>query len=334
MPADSPRNAIARQWELLKHLPSGSPGKSAADLKLALARSGYEVTKRTVERDLEALEALFPITHGDNAIYDWHWVKGSSFGVISLSTTDALSLHLLQRFLGPILPTALTQQLAPMFELAAAKLAAQKDSNTLGRWASKVAVVQPSLPVIPASIDVPAMQAVQEALLAEEQVVVEYVRTSGQASRSQTLHPLGLVQCGSITYLVATAFHYPSPRLYAMHRMRQARRLHVPATVPARFSLQGFIDDGGLQFGAIRRIRLKAWVSPMLAAQLADTRLADNQQLEPVPNGFVLNASLPYSWRLRWWILSKTGDMEVIAPQELRMEIGDLLRTAVTRYEK
>ena len=334
MPSNSPRNAITRQWELLKLLPSGSPGKSAGDLKQALADGGYVVTKRTVERDLEALETLFPIMHGETPPFDWHWVKGGAFGVLGLSTADALSLHLLKQFLKPILPVAMTRQLDPMFELAGSKLNAQKDGNALGRWATKVAVVSPNLPTIPASIDATVMQAIQEALLAEEKIAVDYVSSGKPFARAQTLHPLGLVQSGSITYLVATAFHYPAPRLYAMHRMRSAKRLYESATVPPGFSLQRFVDDGGMQFGESRRVRFKAWVSPMLAAQLADTRLTDNQQLEPSDDGSVLTATLPRSWRLRWWILSKSGDIEVLAPADLRKEIADLLAEAAARYQQ
>lgn len=335
MPADSPRNAVARQWELLKCLPSSPQGKSTAALTLALAEAGYSVTKRTVERDLEALESLFPITHGESQPYDWHWVKGSDFSVLGLSTTDALTLHLLERFLKPILPAATVRQLQPMFELAANKLAAQKESNALGGWASKVAVVEPSLPVVPASIDSAAMQSIQEAMLAGEQIAVAYISTEAKVASTRTLNPLGLVQCGSITYLVATGHKHSSPRLYAMHRVRAAKRLHEPAKVPEGFSLQAFIDEGGLQFGNGPRICIKAWVSQMLGRQLTETRLCEDQHLaplEPANDGFMLTATLNYSWRLRWWILSKSGDIEVKEPMELRSEIGDLLLQAANRY--
>ena len=227
----------------------------------------------------------------------------------------------------------MTHQLEPLFELAATRLSAQKDSNTLGRWANKVAVVQPSLPVIPAPINAAVLQVVQEALLAEEQISLDYVRADGQTSNPQPLNPLGLVQCGAITYLVATGTNHSSPRTYAMHRMRRATRLYSRATAPEGFSLQGFIDDGGLQFGADRQIQLKAWVSPMLASQLLDTHLTGTQHLEAVTNGFHLTAWLPNSWRLRWWILSKTGDIEIMAPLELRAEIGKLLQVGSARYQ-
>jgi len=205
--------------------------------------------------NLEALEALFPITWGETAPFDWHWVKGGALGVTGLSTADALSLNLLERFLRPILPTAMTCQLQPMFKFAADKLSAQSGGNSLSRWATKVAVVAPNLPTVPAAIDAATMQVVQEVLLAEEQVAVEYVSSGKPTARSQTIHPLGLVQSGSITYLVTTAFQHQSPRLYAMHRVRSAKRLHEPATIPPGFSLQGFIDEGGLQFGEIRKVR-------------------------------------------------------------------------------
>ncbi len=109
-------------------------------------------------------------------------------------------------------------------------------------------------------------------------------------------------------------------------------RLYERATVPSEFSLQAFVDGGGLQFGETRPIRLKAWVSTMLGSQLAETKLSENQQLVPAEEGFTLTASLTYSWRLRWWILSKTGDIEVLAPSDLRQEIAALLHAAEERY--
>jgi predicted DNA-binding transcriptional regulator YafY len=117
-----------------------------------------------------------------------------------------------------------------------------------------------------------------------------------------------------------------------MHRVRAARRLHLPARPLVGFSLQGFVDGGGLQFGEPRRVRLKAWVSAMLGHQLADTKLCENQRLEPCEDGFTLTATMSYSWRLRWWILSKSGDIEILAPKELRSEIGKLLTQTAARY--
>lgn len=275
---------------------------------------------------------MFPITHGLTPPFDWHWMKGGAFGLLGLSITDALSLHLLERYLQPILPEAVRHQLKPTFELAAAKLESQAKSNPMGGWPAKVAVVNTGLTVVPAPIETAVLRTVQEALMLSEQVEVAYLRADAEVPKNQTLHPLGLVLCGPTTYLVATAFRHTSPRLYAMHRVREARRLYTPAKLPPYFSLQAYIHEGGLQFGDGRRIRFKAWISHRLGAVMADAKLDAQQQLEPVEGGFLLKATVTSSWKLRWWILSKTGDIEVLAPLDLRSEIGESLSVAATRY--
>lgn len=331
MPANASPNATTRQWELLQLIPSSSPGVTASGLVQSLRGLGHDVSKRTVERDLVALERLFPLTHGESEPFDWQWIPGHRFSVLGLSSTDALSLHLMARYLRPILPITMADQLAPLFALAASKLRAQHDQNTAGRWATKVAIDPPALPVIPPAIPADIMQTVQAALLADETIQVDYERADGQL-RVKTLHPLGLVLCGPIMYLVAATISQPEPHNYAMHRVRTAQRLYEAAQVPDGFSLQNYIDAGGLKFGDNLQIKLKVRVSRMLAQQLRDTRLADDQQMESTDDGFTLTATLADSWRLRWWLLSKTEDIEVLEPISLRQVIGHQLRTATARY--
>lgn len=104
MPAKT-NQAIARQWELLKLLPSRPPGKSSRELAEALAQEGFKVTKRTVERDLNELIILFPLVCNDKGTpYGWHWLENTQLDLPSLPLTEALSLRLLEDFLKPLLP--------------------------------------------------------------------------------------------------------------------------------------------------------------------------------------------------------------------------------------
>ena len=253
----------------------------------------------------------------------------------NLSTTDALTLYLLDRFLQPILPSTMTGQLKQTFDMAAQRLAEQGPDHRLSAWASKVEVVSPGLSVIPAPIDAAALQEIQNALFENERVEVSYLSSEASAPRTHVLNPLGLVLCGPTTYLVATSDKYPAkPTTYAMHRMRSAKRLYDRVQVPKDFSLQGFIDAGGLEFGAgSPAVELQARVSPMLKKQLSESRLSVDQRLEAIDGDwFLLTATLPNSWRLRWWLLSKSGDVEVMKPAELREEIASLLAAAAARY--
>nr|WP_314483695.1 WYL domain-containing protein [uncultured Pseudomonas sp.] len=77
MPSQSSRHTIARQWELLKLLPSRHPGMSCTQLQAALSIAGHATTKRTVERDLVELAGLFPLQCNSQCMpYSWHWQPG------------------------------------------------------------------------------------------------------------------------------------------------------------------------------------------------------------------------------------------------------------------
>ncbi|MDP2430754.1 MAG: WYL domain-containing protein, partial [Pseudomonadota bacterium] len=62
-------------------------------------------------------------------------------------------------------------------------------------------------------------------MLADDQIEVKYLAMGKEQAKILTLNPLGLVQCGPVSYLVATAFAYMDARLYAVHRITGAKRL-------------------------------------------------------------------------------------------------------------
>lgn len=65
---------------------------------------------------------------------------------------------------------------------------------------------------------------------------------------------------------------------------------------------------------------------------MTESHLSEDQMMRRVDDGFILTATLPNTWRLKWWILSKSGDIEVLKPIELRKEIKVLLTSAAAKY--
>lgn len=77
MPSHPTRHTIARQWQLLKLLPGRHPGMSSTQLQAALKTVGHTTSKRTVERDLVELAALFTLQCNSKGIpYGWYWQPG------------------------------------------------------------------------------------------------------------------------------------------------------------------------------------------------------------------------------------------------------------------
>lgn len=332
MPKAKAGDAMMRQWQMLKLLPGKGPGISARELTSELADLGFEVDKRTVTRDLVKLSELFPLFCNDKGTpHGWHWMRGAGLDMPGLDVADALSLRLIEEYLKPLLPASLLSVLAPRFEAAERKLEQLSRTNTVAGWTDKIRVVPPTMPLLAPAVDEGVLQVIQQALLDEVQIECRYRSIDGRES-AQRLHPLALVQRGSVGYLVATAFSYADPRLYALHRFRAAEIVEEPIVRPDGFDVDSYIAKGALQFGNGKMLRLKASVDEELAAYLAETPLADDMVIKERKDDFVVTATVPDSWQLRWWVLSQGVAIEILGPKKLRDELTDTILSMHDRY--
>lgn len=334
MAAASYRNSLVRQWELLKLLPSRKPGITASQLCGSLNAAGHEVSKRTVERDLAQLSQVFPLECNDkSAPYGWYWMAGYTLEVPGMALSDALTLKLVEDQMRPLLPARMLQGLESRFAQAAAKIAALEADNPSARWLAKVASVQPDMRVVPPAIDGVVLETIQQALLFDKQISCRYYSAHADITADYVLNPLGLVQRGQITYLVATAEPHEDTRLYAMHRMISAFLNDAPVSAPAAFSLKAYVENGALDFGTAEPINLKVWITSDLYRLLSETLVAEDMSMAKDGEGYVLSATVKDTWQLRWWVLSYAGSMTVLEPQSLREELKERLRRAVAMYD-
>lgn len=335
LPRAKQNQTLARQWEILKRLPAKGPGVTARELAEWLADEGFPTAKRTVERDLVELSRLFPLDCNDKGTpYGWRWMEGEGPDLPGLSVADAVSLRLVEDLLRPLLPSSILDALEPRFRQARRKLKVSESESRNARWSEKVQYVPPALPLVPPRIAAGVLEAVQEALLAGRQLEIDYQRRVADEPARMTLHPLGLVQRGPVTYLVATAFDYTDVRIYAVHRIHWAGTTSDPVRRSEGFTLESYVSEGALQFGVEAPIALEAWVSDETSRILQETPLGAGQTLEPASGGGChLSVTLKNSWQLRWWILSQGENIVVKMPASLRAKISATARAVSSRYE-
>ena len=334
MPANTKQSAMLRLWEMLRLLPSRGTGKTALELTKALNDAGFNITKRQVERDLNELREAFPLDCNDRSHpYGWKWVNGASVDLPGLTVAEAISLRMVEDTLKLLLPASILQSLEPRFRQAENKLTLLCKENRKAQWVNKVRSVSPAFPLIPPKIDSTVLEAVQDALLADEQIEVEYRGMGSEKAKQRRLHPLGMVNRGPVTYLVATDSACDEVRLFAMHRMTSAARTNEPIKRPAGFDLDAYIQAGGLHFGNGKTVRLTAWVSEGLARILEETPMSEDQSLKHDGDDIKLTATVIDSWQLTWWLLSQGDDIEVVSPAALRRKIAGLLSDAAAQYE-
>lgn len=334
MPAKQTRHTLVRQWALLQLLPTRGPGKTAKELTDALNSDGYNISKRQVERDLIELYDAFGLDLNNASVpYGWRLPPHVPIDLPSITLAEALSLQLVEGTLKALMPPAMMRSLESRFLQAKRKLETLESANQASQWLHKVAVVSPSLPMLPPTIDPYVLETVQDTLLNNQQLNIEYKKFDAEQPESQALNPLGLVQRGSLTYLVATAIGYTDAHLYVLHRIITATKTDDRAVIPEGFSLENYIASDALQFGNNGSIDLMAELCDGLAKLLRETPLSADQTIEELDGALLLTATVTDSWQLRWWILSQGDGIEIIEPAALRDEIANKLKMAANQYE-
>lgn len=325
---------LSRQWELLNLLPTRGEGKTAAELKGILDGQGFTVTKRTIERDLNDLSMVFPIISDDSkGVNLWRWMDNKDIQLPGISVADAMMLQLVEGTLHSVLPQALLHGLSSRFNQAKSKLQALDGTNSNSRLADKIAVVPPALPMQPPLISADIYDQVQQALSKSQQLQATYTPLQDGQQKQYALNPLGLVQRGHISYLVATVNGYDDVRLFALHRFSELRLTDTPLISPLGFNLQHYLQSGALHFSNGEIITIKAKVSPNLSQLLQEAPISADMTLSPTETDWqLLSATLPDGWQLQWWILSHCSSIEVLAPASLRHRIVSSLKKSMALY--
>ncbi|WP_418358873.1 helix-turn-helix transcriptional regulator [Shewanella basaltis] len=332
-------NTLLRQQTLLKFIPANA-GIKSADLLNKLKSEGFEVTQRTLQRDLEVLSQYFPIySETDTKPYLWRW---SGLGINrthidSISLTDSLSLMLVEKSLQQLLPSAMQRHLQHNFEHSRQLLNTLKDDDN-AQWFDKVASVMPDSGFKPPSIDDGLLTKIQEALLKDQTIVVSYLKTKNTTAVEYSLMPLALVQRGHVLYVIAQDItegaNTAQIKRFAMHRFQTVTRSHEQGIRPQNFNLQQYLQDGAMQFGNGDKLALKAKVSEELAFYLNESPMSDDMKIIQSEDGsYQLSATVNNGWQLNWWLRGQGANIEVLAPRELRTRMRDNLRKTLAAYE-
>lgn len=329
MPDQKAQATFQRRYLILDAVQRLSRTKSwvlQPDIVKDLRGQGYAIEKHHVLRDLRALRETFPQLEckdnerdglpGKGVAYGYRWIAKHAPPETGLSIPEALSLVMVERYLSEALPATLTRRLEGLFATARHTLDLQKKSPE-ARWVDKVCVVQPTQPLLPPKIADDVINVVHEALLKEEQIEVDY-RNWGGKKETLTLHPLGLMQRGPATYLIALCFDYDDPRPYPLHRMASAKRLYLDARRKQGFDINDYALEQG-HFGNGKMIAFKARVRGHLLRVLEETKLEAKQTLsEPDAKGWgLLTARVRDTWQLKWWVLAQEDNIEVVGPAGL-----------------
>ena len=134
-------DALLRQWTLLRLIPRAPRKADVSQLLALLADAGHAITRRQLQRDLNTLSRLFPISADERGVaHGWSWLREApAFDLPRMDGATALSVKLLEQFIPQLLPPTLKDHLQPYFRQADTVLAehARTEPRPLARPRSR-----------------------------------------------------------------------------------------------------------------------------------------------------------------------------------------------------
>jgi proteasome accessory factor C len=164
------------------------------------------------------------------------------------------------------------------------------------------------------------------AVRAHRAVDIEYYSAGRGASSRRGVDPYGLVNHLGAWYLVGRCHKNDEPRLFKCERIARVELRTEKFTVPADFDL-GIFQRDRLRLPTARTGTVK-----LRATGEAAARAAQWEGAKKARGGIEVSLEMaPNEW-LVGWILGFGGDVEVLAPAELREAVRDRLRAIAAAH--
>lgn len=317
---------------MLRLLPRAPRKITAGQLHQQLTLERFDVTKRSVERDLQELSRVFPIQADERERpYGWFWQRDAPrLEVPGLTPTEALTFAMAQQLLTPLLPSSALAQLSPYFRAAHNVLRTHPHGTP---WTAKVRAVAANQALLPPNIAPQVHGELSEALLQDRQLEIRFARRNRSEASLATVHPLALVQRGVVMYLVCVFDSYADPRLVVVHRIESARMLEAAARRPKGFDIDAYIAGGAFGFGGEQTLRLEVRFERRAGQHLIKTPLSADQTVKVLsPTTLEIVATVHDNPQLRWWLLAFGDQVEVLKPASLREEILKIAQAMLKRH--
>jgi predicted DNA-binding transcriptional regulator YafY len=319
--------------------------------------------EQTVRRDVNALVKLYgkdtllirsekaekkPKTH-----LRIRWAKGKRpVDRFTLTQAQIIAFGTLEKIRSTLLPAQFKEALYPFSQMARQKARSELGSNTSGdsdggsssyaeKWLAKIESIPERIEFLEPVVDENILITVHRALMEEQSLRIRY----NKKEERRLIHPLGLVQQGARTYLIATFENRPNAIALLLARIDEAKFDIQPLRTPENFDLKTFLRRGIAtpntgefsvdDFGQDINIRLKINTG---TSWIKETPISKSQRTYPCvalePKGdFYLEATLPLTENLIWWLLSMSHHIQVIEPQKLQLRVKGDLEAALAKYQ-
>jgi len=332
-------NTTLRHLTMLNHLPVyPGQGITAKSIHRNLVNDGFDVSKRTIERDLRKLEDALKIESQEDAgQLLWYQLPQQKKVLSAAAPFDALMMVLCHHALKHTLPESLHWKVNENLDKAKAVVS---NHQKVCKLEQKVHVIIDGYPLIVNEFSDPwgktvVREAVYQSVIEESQLTITYCYAQFDAPLSMSLNPLGIIVRGQTHYLVATHTNNPEePHLFLLHRIKSAKVGFMNTVLPMSFNLASYFaknPSGYLLKDESMAVELK--VKGYAMDVLKRHALGKDQTINVIDKYWseVTFRTHP-TYDLIAWILRYGADVECIQPLFLRTKIKKALQQTLSLY--
>lgn len=300
-----------------------------------LARK-IEVTQKTIQRDITFMQTDLGLPlHYDRSRHGYYYDRPvHEFPMMRYSVEDVVALFLAKKAVEPLQGTALEATLRDSFK----RLSGALQGEVSFRWSDlDEAFSVKNAGVVPG--DVRLFEKLARAVLECREVRFDYRKIDGDGWDPRKLRPFHLAEFDGGWYLIGHDLDRSARRTFALQRIRSLRVLKTVFPRPVDFRLD---DHLGGSFGVWHRpedkgkcLRIHLRFTGWAARMVSERRWHPSQQTRWVgrkQETLELFLDLSSFEEIRRWILSWGPQVEVLAPEELRLEITQALEESRSLY--
>jgi predicted DNA-binding transcriptional regulator YafY len=318
---------------LLERNPSGF---SVSDLHQKLVVDGFECSKRSVYRDLEAIErAHFPVTR-EGVGEDSRWRLDSIASIsrnIQISYRELLALFIARGTLDSMKGSPIYESIQSFFNRIEKALGSKFQEGLLE--------LESYLRFKPkqtwqSGISQEVLDTVHQACAEGHRLRIEYRSVSGAAkgeTKSRTVGPDAIYFADAGAYLIAKDLESGQHKTYALARVSSAIQL------PDEYESDGFVAKeflkngiGVLGRGEIQQVEIQ--IAEPIASYISERRWHESQVTTRTESGITLRMQVMVNDELARWVLGLGPAAQVIAPSELRDAVTTLAHSILDTYRK
>jgi predicted DNA-binding transcriptional regulator YafY len=283
------------------------------------------VTPRTIQRDLRSLENVgVPLWQNHHR---YGVLEGYYLPPLRLSLNEAASLFLAARLLARY-----SDQHNPFVVSALAKLA--------GVLPEAMAVhVQKSAAALGFKPDNPELDTVFD-IIVRAWATGRKVRIWHQAAGSDNVHDYLVCPYfiepsseGYATYLIGHSSYFDRIQTFKIERIQRAELTEHTFELPAGFDGPALLEPAWSVMYGPDPVEVRLRFSPRVTRRVKESVWHPTQRLEDCEDGgCVLSVQVSMPLEMKPWIRGWGPDCEVLAPEELRDELGEETGATMRRY--